>query len=107
MRSTVMAAERRGVVMVVLAIAPFLLRAQAILERSVEVYATNVRLSEALSLISREGDFKLSYNAAAVNGDSLVSVATKGTVQQALHGVLGARMELKESGSHIILLDKS
>ncbi|MEO8588024.1 MAG: hypothetical protein ABI432_01545 [Flavobacteriales bacterium] len=82
-------------------------QARSILDRDVEVYATNVRLSEALSLIAREGDFKLSYNAAAVNGDSLVSVTANGTVHQALHGLLGERMELKESGSHIILLDRS
>ncbi len=82
------------------------LHAQPILERTVEVYAINVRLSEALALIAREGDFKLSYNAAAINGDSLVSITAKGTVHKALHDVLGTRTELKESGGHIILLDR-
>jgi len=98
----------RNIVLLALGVhAPFALYAQPILDRDVEVYATNVRLSEALTLVAREGDFKLSYNAAAVNGDSLVSISAKGTVQQALRGMLGEGVELKESGSHIILLERS
>lgn len=101
-----MVAERRRLLTAVLAIAPWAIHAQPILERKVEVYATNVRLSEALGLVAREGDFKLSYNAAAVSGDSLVSLTANGTVEQTLHGLLGERMEFKESGSHVILLDR-
>ena len=101
-----MAAERSWVLGFLVGSLSLSAHAQPILARSVEVYATNVRLSEALTLIAREGDFKLSYNAAAVNGDSLVSLSAKGSVHQALHDVLGDQMELKESGSHIILLDR-
>ncbi len=81
--------------------------AQSILQRPVRVDAAHVRLSEALALIAREGDFKLSYNAAAVNGDSVVSVAVNGTVKNALVSVVGPRFELKETGNHIILLGQS
>lgn len=85
---------------------PAFAAAQTILKRSVQVDAQRVRLSEALSLIARDGKFKLSYNAAAVNGDSLVNVAVHGTVGAALSGLVGPGFELKETGDHIILLDK-
>lgn len=85
---------------------PGLAMAQPILERTVRVDAQRVRLSEALSLIARDGRFKLSYNAAAVNGDSVVDVSTNGTVESALRGLIGASFELKETGNHIILLDQ-
>lgn len=81
--------------------------AQSILQRPVRVDAAHVRLSEALALIAREGGFKLSYNAMAVSGDSLVTVSVDGTVQSALRTVIGPRFELKETGNHIILLDQS
>lgn len=102
----VRAADRRmGLLLAVLL--PALAAAQPILERTVQVDAPRVRLSEALSLIARDGKFKLSYNAAVVNGDSVVNVAVNGTVESALRGLVGPRFELKETGNHIILLDKS
>lgn len=97
----------RCAVLLALLLVPCALVGQSILKRTVQVYATRLRLSEALSLIAREGDFKLSYNAAVVNGDSLVTVAVDGTVESALHTLVGQRFELKETGNHIILLDKS
>ncbi|MEZ4788566.1 MAG: hypothetical protein R2811_00960 [Flavobacteriales bacterium] len=81
--------------------------AQSILERQVRIDARRVRLSEGLALIARDGGFKLSYNAAAVNNDSLVDLAVNGTVGSALRGLVGSRFELKETGNHIILLDRS
>lgn len=86
---------------------PMLAAAQPILKRTVQVDAQRVRLSEALSLIARDGKFKLSYNAAVVSGDSIVNVAVSGTVESALRGLVGPGFELKETGNHIILLDKS
>ncbi len=80
---------------------------QSILDRHVRVDAQRVRLSEGLALIARDGAFKLSYNAASVSNDSLVDLAVNGTVESALRGLVGKRFELKETGNHVILLDKS
>jgi hypothetical protein len=78
--------------------------AQSILDRAVQVDAEKVRLSEALTTVAREGKFKLSYNAASVRGDSIVSISLKGTVKEALRALVGGGYELKETGDHIILL---
>ncbi len=94
------------VVLAALLLLPCVLFGQPILKRSVRVDATRLRLSDALSLVAREGGFKLSYNAAVINGDSLVTVAVDGTVENALHALVGQRFLLKETGNHIILLDK-
>lgn len=80
--------------------------AQSILKRNVAVRAQHVRLSEALSLVARDGHFKLSYNAAMVKADSIVSVSANGTVDNVLRGLLGEGIAIKESGEHIILLDQ-
>jgi len=80
------------------------LHAQRILERRVQVIANNVRLSEALSLVARDGAFQLSYNAASVNEDSLVRTTLNGSVEESLHALVGNRFQLKETGNHIILL---
>ncbi len=85
---------------------PVMAMGQPILKRTVRVDAQRVRLSEALSLIALDGEFKLSYNAAAINGDSLVNVTANGTVESVLRGLIGPRFELKETGNHIILLDQ-
>ncbi len=99
-------ADRR-VLLLVLLLIPSLGWSQRILERRVQVDAQQVRLSDALSLVARDGRFKLSYNAAVVNGDSLVSVSVNGSVESALRSLVGGRFELKETGNHIILLDRS
>ncbi|MGV3637657.1 MAG: hypothetical protein ACO1NQ_08410 [Flavobacteriales bacterium] len=99
------AAERVGW-SVLAVLVPALAFAQPILKRTVRVDAQRVRLSEALALVARDGAFKLSYNAAALNGDSIVDVAAKGTVETVLRGLIGPRFELKETGNHIILLDQ-
>ncbi len=77
---------------------------QGLLERPVDVHANNVRLAEALTLIAQDGGFKLSYNAAALNGDSMVSVQVTTTAGKALQGVLGNGMRMVESGEHVILV---
>lgn len=98
-------AARRSIGAIVALLVPLCMAAQPILKRTVQVDAERVRLSEALMLIARDGKFKLSYNAAALNGDSLVRVAAKGTVESVLRSLVGPRFELKETGNHIILLD--
>lgn len=89
------------------ALLPLLVAGQSILQRTVRVDAQGVRLDQALALVAQDGDFKLSYNAATVPGDSTVNVAANTTVAKALHALVGERFELKETGNHIILLDKS
>ena len=85
-------------------ILPCALHAQTILQRPVNVQTERVQLSEALALVAHDGHFKLSYNAALVNGDSIVSMDAGATVKQALQKLVGKRILLKESGEHIILL---
>ncbi len=78
--------------------------AQSILNRRVTVHAEQVRLSTALSLLAREGGFKLSYNAAVVPGDSSVNVdAVEEKVQRVLEGLLPGHLRWKESGGHLII----
>ncbi|MEO8067419.1 MAG: hypothetical protein ABI599_06970 [Flavobacteriales bacterium] len=80
-------------------------QAQSILQRKVDVRATNVRLADALHLIAQDGHFKLSYNAALINGDSIVDIATGATtVERAMERLLGKERPLKESGEHVIIL---
>lgn len=79
-------------------------RPQPILERTVDVHANNVRLSEGLRLIAHDAGFKLSYNAALFNGDSMVMVNATGTVKDAMRGLIGRKLLMKESGEHLILL---
>ncbi|QQR86430.1 MAG: hypothetical protein IPJ76_17880 [Flavobacteriales bacterium] len=91
--------------LVLLAFAVSSASAQGILKRTVDVRANNVRLADALHLVAQDGHFKLSYNAAVVNGDSIVDVATGvTTVEKALERLLGKDRTLKESGEHVIIL---
>jgi len=99
-----MAADRPWRLALLAVILPCALHAQTILQRPVKVQADHVRLSEALALVARDGHFKLSYNAALVNGDSIVSVHADANVKHALQKLVGKRIILKESGEHIILL---
>jgi hypothetical protein len=78
--------------------------AQGILERRITVHAENAPLGNVLTLIAKDGAFRLSYNAAAVPADSLVSLnAVDWTVQRAMHSVLPEGLPWKESGNHLII----
>ncbi len=78
--------------------------ARSILQRRITVHAERVRLSAVLTLIAKEGDFRLSYNAATVPGDSLVDVHAEGErVEAVLKEVLPKQVQWKESGNHIII----
>lgn len=101
-----MAADRRLFVLLVFTALPFILSAQSILERQVEVHVQRIRLSQALDLVARDGGFKLSYNAASLPVDSIVTVNAKGTVKEVMSRLLGPELVLKESGDHLILLAK-
>ncbi|HQV53286.1 MAG: STN domain-containing protein [Flavobacteriales bacterium] len=98
-----MAADLRLFLFVVFLL-PVTVFGQKIIERHVEVNASRVRLGEALALVAKDGDFKLSYNSAVVNGDSVVSVNANGTVEEALRTLVGSGFQIKETGEHIILL---
>lgn len=79
-------------------------RAQGLAERRISVQAERAPLGTVLSLIAREGGFRLSYNAAAVPADSLVSLhAQDWTVQRALRAVLPPQLPWKEGGQHLII----
>ncbi len=99
-----MAADRTWRLALLVFILPCALQAQTILQRPVKVQADHVRLSEALALIAHDAHFKLSYNAALVNGDSIVSMNADANVKHALQKLVGKQIILKESGEHIILL---
>jgi len=78
--------------------------AQSILDRRITAHAENARLGTALTLIAKEGGFRLSYNAAAVPADSIVTLhAQDWTVQRALRAVLPPDLPWKESGNHLII----
>ncbi|MBP6697043.1 MAG: hypothetical protein KA175_05460, partial [Flavobacteriales bacterium] len=51
---------------------------QSLLKRPVDVHGHGIRLNEALAMVARDGGFKLSYNAAILPGDSLVSIDATG-----------------------------
>ncbi len=78
---------------------------QSLLDRPVEVHAARVRLSEALAMVAADAQFKLSYNAAMIKGDSLVSVEATGNAGEALRALTGKGVRLVESGEHVILVD--
>lgn len=82
----------------------FPISAQALLERRITVHADDVRLARALELIAKEAAFKLSYNAAVVPVDSVVSLHTdSGTVDRVLRGLLPKGLRWKASGAHLII----
>lgn len=90
---------------------PFVLSAQdhsAILQRRITVHAENVRMQTALSLMAKDGGFKLSYNAAAVPSDSIVTVhAENEKVDPVLKRTLPDGLKWKESGGHLIITGTS
>lgn len=99
-----MAAERR-VLLLLSGLFSLVLQAQGLLQRKVTVEAQQVRLSLALSLVAQEAGFKLSYNAAAVPVDSIVSIqVVDRTAERVLTDLLGPGMVVRESGQHVIIV---
>ncbi len=96
-------AERFALI-VCLSLGAWAANAQGILERRITVHAENARLGNVLTLIAKDGAFRMSYNAAAVPADSAVSLhAADWTVQRALRTVLPKGLPWKESGNHLII----
>ena len=94
----------RAIIVCVLSLSFQWSSAQSILQRRITVHAERVRLSTILTLVAKEGDFRLSYNAATVPGDSLVDVHAAGErVEAVLKDVLPKQVQWKESGNHIII----
>lgn len=78
--------------------------AQSALDRRVTIHAEQVRLSQALELVAKDAAFKLSYNAAVVPMDSVVSInAVEQPVDRVLRGLLPKRTQWKMSGQHLII----
>jgi hypothetical protein len=74
------------------------------LQRRVTIHAEQVRLAKALDLIARDASFNLSYNAAAVPVDSVVTLhVADEKVEQVLRGLLPEGLQWKESGGHLII----
>lgn len=99
-----MAVDHRWWILWVLLLMGISAQAQGLLLRPVEVRAANIRLSEALAAVARDGHFQLSYNAELIPGDSIVTVSIQGTAGDALRALLGSGPVLKESGTHVIVL---
>lgn len=83
---------------------PTSLHAQSIPDRRVTIHAEQVRLSRALELIAKDGRFKLSYNAAVVPVDSIVTLhVVDRPVQRVLRDLLPKELKWKPSGQHLII----
>lgn len=75
-----------------------------ILQRRITIHAEQVRLSTALGNIAKDGDFKLSYNAAVVPADSVVTIHSEDEkVGEVLRKLLPQNVQWKESGGHLII----
>ena len=79
--------------------------AQKIIERTVDLQASNVELQAALSLIAAAADFKLAYNSDLIpEGKKVDLFASNSTVKELLDQLLGEGMTYKQSGEHLIIL---
>lgn len=78
--------------------------AQPALDRHVTIHAEQVRLSQALELVAKDAALKLSYNAAVVPMDSIVTLhVEEQPVDRVLRGLLPKRAQWKVSGQHLII----
>lgn len=79
--------------------------AQKIVDRRVDILASNLELKKALDQIATAADFQLSYNTDIIPEDKKVELfATNSTVQDLLDQLLGEGMTYKQSGEHLIIL---
>ena len=78
--------------------------AQPALDRRVTIHAEQVRLSLALELVAKDAEVKLSYNAAVVPMDSIVTLhVEEQPVDRVLRSLLPKRAKWKMSGRHLII----
>lgn len=79
--------------------------AQKIVERTLDLQASNIQLAQALDLIATSAEFKLSYNSDIVPEGKQVDLFANGsTVKELLDQLLGPGMAYKQSGEHLIIL---
>lgn len=98
------ALHRRAWALGLLLLAAMSVQAQSLLDHRVTVHAENIRLATALSLVAKEGGFKLSYNAAVVPADSSVTLNVEGMkVDRVLRQLLPGDLQWKGSGGHLII----
>jgi hypothetical protein len=91
-------------VFLLLSILSIRVSAQSTLDRRITVHAEPVRLSQALELVAKEADCKLSYNADVVPMDSIVSLqVTDQPVNGVLRELLPRHAKWKMSGRHLII----
>ncbi len=75
------------------------------LKREISISLNEMELRYALPKIGEAGDFQFSYNAAIIQGDSLVHVeASQQPVEDILGDLLGSGISYKVLGNHVILL---
>lgn len=75
-----------------------------ILNRTVTVSVTNVRLDHALNQIAGAGHFMFSYNTEIIKADSLVTIsATNETVRTILDKIFNKKIRYIENGNYLIL----
>ncbi|TND07839.1 MAG: hypothetical protein FD123_2829 [Bacteroidetes bacterium] len=75
-----------------------------VLQRVVNIEISGQRLSDALELVALKGNFHFSYNAALINGDSIVSLKAGGqTVKQVLDQLFKGKITYKERDNYLIL----
>ncbi len=78
--------------------------AQSILDRKISLDIRKKPLKEALTAISKQGDFYFSYNSSLLNNDSIVSISVKQqTVREALTYLLGNDKQFKATDKHVII----
>jgi len=81
---------------------------QSHLSKKINIKLQKQPIKDALTIISNDGDFNFSYNAKAVNKDSLISIDVKNkTVLEALRLMFDASYDFKESGSYVIIRRKA
>ncbi|WP_077919034.1 STN domain-containing protein [Spirosoma sp. 209] len=94
-------------IFVFLLLTPVLLRAQPTppLERLITVTLRNEPLSQALTTISRTGQFSFSYNPVVLNQSRPVSLrVVNRPVREVLGQLFGGTVRLRSRGNHVILL---
>ncbi|MDP6908294.1 MAG: STN domain-containing protein, partial [Flavobacteriales bacterium] len=77
------------------------------LERSLTLTIDQVKVEDALFLISQTGGFNFCYNSKLISTDSLVNVHAKGgSVETILKELLGSEMRFINVGNHVVIRRK-
>ena len=80
------------------------LSAQGLLDKNISVQFVNLRLENALEIISNKGSFYFSYNSNIIKRDSIINLTISNrSVKQVLDLIFNGRYEYRESGNYIII----